>query len=127
MVDDRRLEADELKSLERGCRVRDDNGKELAVALGTELDDQGRVVLQRVNRGKSDLLQYYFGQSRRLVTLECADFTLKGTLATRWSNGERTWIVKATAESPTGSGPTSNVREGQATKAQESRGPGVRA
>jgi hypothetical protein len=51
------------------------------------------LTIDRVIQGKGRLLHYYFGQGRRTVHLEEGDFLLTGTLATKWLEAERLWMI----------------------------------
>ncbi|HEY5476603.1 MAG TPA: hypothetical protein VIK11_07785 [Tepidiformaceae bacterium] len=70
-----------------------DSGKELATGMLKAGRADRTLELDRVIRGKGQLLHYFFGRGRRAVLVEVGDFRLRGVLATRWIGSERLWQV----------------------------------
>lgn len=75
-------------------RILGDDGNEIAAALLNQVHDPVVLVVDRVTSGKGKLLQYYFGQGRRHVVADLGDFRLRGSLRTRWQDGERRWEIR---------------------------------
>lgn len=71
----------------------DRDGNLLAQA-NLRVGDDGRVLLaESVQRG-SRLVRYYFQDGGRHVGVRFDDGVLEGLLATRWTGGRRTWVVR---------------------------------
>lgn len=78
-----------------------DSGERLAIGI-LRAGRAGRILeLERILQGKGHLLQYFFGRGKRAVIVESGEFTLRGTLATRWLEEQRLWQVVLEYPRPT--------------------------
>jgi hypothetical protein len=80
--------------------VRDDAGRVLGrCAISVDDDGAARVELL-VREGKARLIQHYFLEGKRAVTIDFGDVLLPGLLQTRWSDGARIWSVRLRRPEP---------------------------
>jgi hypothetical protein len=74
-------------------RVLADDGRELATATRAKRLNPTTVLIERVDGGKGMLLQYYFGQGRRMIMLDLGGTLQPARLRTRWLGAAREWIA----------------------------------
>jgi len=77
--------------------IRSLDGEELAVGVPVVNLGEPVVMFTTLLSGRGRLLSGYFQDGLRAVIVDCGEFQLQGSLATRWIEDHRLWAVELRA------------------------------